>query len=39
MECMMRKGLVQNTQNGSNQNKVRWIILKPWTVKYTDISE
>ena len=35
----MRKGLVQNTQNGSNQNKVRWIILKPWTVKYTDISE
>ena len=38
MECMMRKGgLVQNTQNVSNQNKVHWIILKPWTVKCTDI--
>ena len=40
MECMMRKGgLGENTQNGSNQNKVRWTTLKPWTVKYTDISE
>jgi hypothetical protein len=40
MVCMMRKGgLVQNIQNGSNQNKVRWIILKLWTVKYTDVFE
>jgi len=39
MKCMRRGGLVQNTQNGSYQSKVRWIILKPWTVKYTDISE
>jgi len=34
MECRMRKwGVVPITQNVSNQNRVRWIILKPWILK------
>jgi hypothetical protein len=40
MECTMRKGgTVKNRQNGANGNKFQWIILNPWTVKYSYISE